>query len=109
MAWQQRNGRRYYYRSRREGGRVTHDYFVTGPLAWTVAKMDAGERERQQAQAEAEAALRRLYEEADALVGRLIAASKELVEAVLLADGFYRHQRGLWRRRSWAYAQRPNE
>ena len=31
MAWQKRNQLEYYYRSRREGSRITHDYFRRRP------------------------------------------------------------------------------
>ena len=88
---------------------MTHDYFGTGPLAWAMAKLDAEERDRRQAEADAEAAKRKPLEHADDLIRRLIAASDELSQAVLLAEGFYQHQRGPWRRRAWAYVQRQRD
>jgi hypothetical protein len=109
MAWQRRNERKYYYRSRRENGQVINDYYGTGPLAWTAAKMDAAERDRQKAQAETQAALKRPFEEGDAPVDRLMAAGKELIGAVLLSEGFYRHDRGPWSRRAWAYVRHQSD
>jgi hypothetical protein len=99
MAWRRRKQRKYYYRSRREGDRVKTDYFGTGPLAWAVAKMDAEARDREQAQADEEKTARKPFEDADGFVRRLIAASNELLRAVLLAEGFCLHQRGTWRRK----------
>jgi hypothetical protein len=109
MSWQQRSGQKYYYRARREGKQVTHDYFGIGPVAWAAAAMDVEERNALRTQAEAKTAIRRLFEEADAHVERLIAASDDLVRAILLSEGFYRHQRGTWRRRNWAYVQHESE
>ena len=109
MSWQKRKNRQYYYQPRREGKRVTHDYFGAGPLAWAVGKMDAEERDRRKAEAEAKTAMCKPFDEADAYATRLIAATGLLKQAVLMAEGFYLHQRGQWRRRSWAYAGRESE
>ena len=106
MSWQKRRQHDYYYRSRRDGSRVTHDYYGTGPLAWSVAKMDTEQREKRQAQVDSEAALRKAFAEADRWIDRLIAASEELLHAVLLSEGFYHHQRVSWRRRASAYVRR---
>ena len=108
MTWQRRSNGDYYYRSRRDGGRVTHDYFGTGPAAQVVASMDATERADRQAHADAKAAVRKPFAQADGSVRRLIAASEELVHMVLLSEGFYRHDRGPWRRRNRAYVRLSN-
>src|SRR5580704_11255678 len=104
MAWEVRGGRRYYYRSVREGGRVRRVYVGTGPVAEAAAEFDAlaranrnGVRERSKAAggdwqirlAAALGPLRRL----DALAGALAALA--LVEA-----GYHRPNRGDWRRRT---------
>ena len=52
--------------------------------------------------------MRKPLEEADALLGRLIAVGEELLAVVLLANGFYRHQR-TWRRRKSNYVRRQND
>ena len=33
MAWEERNGKSYYYQKRREGDRVVSEYIGTGELA----------------------------------------------------------------------------
>ncbi len=108
MTWQRRSNGLYYYRSRREGSRVTHDYYGTGPAAQVVASMDAAERVERTAHADEEMAARRPFEAADGWVQRLIAASEELLAVVLLAEGFYCHQR-TWRRRKWNYVRRQSD
>jgi hypothetical protein len=104
MPWQQRSKGKYYYRSRREGSRVKHDYYGTGPAAEMVASMDATERAERQSQADADAAMRKPFEKADGLLTRLITTSEELLSAVLLAEGFYCNQR-TWKRRGWAHVR----
>lgn len=41
MGWEVRRGKRYYYRSRRENGRVVKEYFGCGPEAEEAARQDA--------------------------------------------------------------------
>ena len=48
----------YWYRSRRNGGRVETEYLGAGPLGEFAALMDAQEQERRQAEREAQAAER---------------------------------------------------
>jgi hypothetical protein len=69
--------------------------------------MDITERAERQAHADADAAMRKPFEEADGSLTRLIAASEELLSAVLLAEGFYHHQRA-WRRRRWTNGRFPS-
>ena len=55
MAWEQRGGRRYYYRSVRMNGRVRKVYFGNGPLARKAAQEDqmrAGDDRRRRQAAE---------------------------------------------------------
>jgi hypothetical protein len=105
VSWQKRDAQKYYYRSRREGRRVTHDYFGTVPLASVLAQRDAEERERKQA----EVVLRNMFRVGDDAVRRLMAACKELLQAVLLGEGFHQYDRGPWKRRTWTYVRRQQE
>ena len=96
MAWEERSGRCYYYRKRREGGRVLSEYVGGGLAGEMAAMLEQMERERRAAEREpwrrqiaAEAALDQEVGEYDELVRRLTAAA-------LLASGYYRAKRQ-WR------------
>ena len=44
MAWEERRGRAYYYRSVRRGGRVAKEYVGPGPIGEPTASLDAERR-----------------------------------------------------------------
>jgi hypothetical protein len=100
MAWEQRGTHTYYYRSVRRHGRVTKEYLGTGSLAALVAAADTERQAQRQAQVEAwrqaQAALEALERQIDAWwdLGTL-----EL-KATLYTEGYYRHDRGTWRKRA---------
>ena len=92
MPWDRRG---YFYLSRRVGKRVTRDYFGRGPLAELAADLVAEMR-----RAEAAAAGRVEPLDAAAPPLRILGTWLDLAAAAhLLAAGFYRHDRGPWRRR----------
>jgi hypothetical protein len=99
MAWERRErGQPYYYRSRREGGRVVKDYVGAGEVAEIVAHVEESVRRRR----EEEAA--RWQEELTCLtvlaspVAELCGTAEILARACLVSAGFRRHK-GEWRRR----------
>jgi hypothetical protein len=98
MAWETRNGRSYYYRKEREGGRVKSVYVGCGEGAELLAQIDALENnEREEAPTLARMERERLQAqnaELDAL-GEII---RELAAATLVAHGYHQHKRE-WRRR----------
>ena len=52
MSWEERNGTRYYTRSRRQNGKIVREYFGRGRVAELHAKLDELKREeREEAQA----------------------------------------------------------
>ena len=101
MAWQVVDGRKYYYRHRRDGGRPRTVYVgaagsQAAELAATADDLrrlgrEAAARERQAEQAR--------HQEVEVPLVRLCAASDVLTRAALLAAGFHQHHRGQWRRR----------
>ena len=99
MAWVQNGERRYYYRSRWQGGRCVRVYVGTGAAAELAAAIDDLARVQQQI------AARALQEEQDRLAAaaaplqQLCEISEVLSRAALLAAGFHQHARSQWRRR----------
>ena len=102
MAWEQRGTKGYYYRSVRHGRRVTRTYIASGTFGMLAAELDAEERAERQAKAEAWQQARKEMETIDAQLTAWWDDSSTLVNAWLLAHGYYRHHRGDWRKRAVA-------
>jgi hypothetical protein len=98
MGWKTINGRRYFYKSEREGGRVRSVYFGPGASGAVMAEWIALERLEKAAERERE---REEREESDA-DERAISDWFDDVQAVadmaMIAANYHRH-RGEWRRR----------
>jgi hypothetical protein len=98
MGIETRNGRTYYYRKRRIGGRVVSEYVGCGLLAECAAGLDAEEQADRQERREKAQAERQRQEELDAQANRACAAVGAAVADALAVAGFHRHK-GQWRRR----------
>lgn len=98
MAWEERNGNRYYYRKRRIGDRVVSEYMGGGDLADAFAYLDGIDRNRQTLEREIDRAEREAQQEIDHQVDELISLARTLADATLLAAGYHRHK-GQWRKR----------
>jgi len=100
MAWETRKGvGRYYTRSKRVNGKVKRQYIGTGPAAEVIAALDADTRRSREEERTARIAHKDQMERAAALVDRSWAGVLGLTRTVLLANGYYRHHRGEWRKR----------
>ena len=95
MGWE----RGYYYRVRKEGGRVVREYVGRGPQAELVARLDAHQRQERDKDRAALAAERARLETLDAPLNELSELAELLARAALLAAGFHQHKRGEWRKR----------
>ena len=100
MAWERRGARTYYYRSVKRGRHVTKTYLGTGLLGELAEALDTEERAERQAKAEAWQQARKDMEALDAEISDWWNASNALVDACLTAAGYYRHERGPWRKRA---------
>ncbi len=98
MAMEQRNGRPYYYRKMRIGGRVHSVYAGSGDLATLWALMDAEKREEQSAEREAMKAEEDREREEERGVADWFDRVEAAADAAMFAAGFHRHK-GQWRRR----------
>ena len=98
MGWKTINGHRYYYKSKRVGGRVESTYFGAGESGSLMAELAAMDRldkaaERQEQQAE--------REESDAeerAIAEWFDHVQAVADAVMVEAGFHKH-RGQWRRK----------
>jgi hypothetical protein len=98
MGFEQRKAQKYYYRARRENGRVVKQYLGAGPAAAEAAAQDQARRRRRQQERDRQRELAAQY---DALAGGLEPywqACERLLALALAAHGYYR-RRGEWRRR----------
>ncbi len=96
MAWEERNGKTYYYQKRREGGRVISEYAGHGWLGDLASYTDSRERHERKV---ARLALQDLQVETrrvDRLIGTYRAEVQQLVKDTLQQAGFHQHK-GQWR------------
>jgi hypothetical protein len=97
VGWKERGNGRYYYRSRRVGGRIVTEYCGGAELGELCAWADREERKRK-ARANTPPPVE-AFAEADSGLDELNAIAEELVACALTRAGFHRHDRGEWRRR----------
>ncbi len=97
MGWEDRNGRSYYYRKERSGGRVRSVYVGTGSMARGLALLDGLDRAEKADERDARAREREADEIAEAVASAAGVVCDTLRTAVLLAEGFHTHKRQ-WRR-----------
>lgn len=97
MAWEDRNGRRYYYRKRRAGKRVMSEYVGSG-LAGEIAEIfDAEDRyEAEYKRAELREQKTRV-QAIDSQAGEIEKYSRAFTRACLLLAGYHPHK-GQWRK-----------
>jgi hypothetical protein len=100
MAWQEVDGRRYYYRGRRLCGRTRRVYVgpAGSPAAELAAAADDLRRLEREIAARESCAERERLREAEAPLLQLCQMTDALTRAALLAAGYRQHDRGEWRR-----------
>lgn len=99
MAWE----RGYYYRVRRENGRVVREYIGRGRFAELASELDALDRQKGLDEGRRDAAALRndkaKLDALDANIEALIESTDLLARAALVAAGYHQHKRGEWRKR----------
>jgi hypothetical protein len=97
MAWEDRNGKRYYYRKRRVGKRVISEYMGGGLAGELSALYDLEDKFKTDVQ---RAELTKVKEDAVKLDGKIREVeriTKAMTRAVLLLSGYHAPRRQ-WRR-----------
>ena len=102
MGWKYINGRPYYYRSRREAGRVVTTYCGNLEDGRLFAALDAEDRRKRQAAREEEWAERRRADEEEKDFASWFARVESVAESAMIAAGYHKHHRSQWRRRRMA-------
>ena len=96
MSWEDRDGRRYYYRKHRIGQRVVSEYIGSGLIAEMVSEQDEIDRFRRILENEAfmqtKAHNKKMEDELDSLID----VTRACVRACFLLSGFHPHK-GQWR------------
>jgi hypothetical protein len=98
MGWEQRGKQSYYYRKKREGGRVRSVYVGRGAVAQVRAEIIQKEQLDRKTEREAFRSARQADAEIDRQLATAEAAISAITNARLLADGYHRHK-GQWRRK----------
>ena len=98
MAWEERNGRSYYYSKERSGGRVRSVYVGSGEVAGLIAQLDMLQREEADHARQLERQARAQVEATAADYAALDELIKTITKGALLTAGFHMHKRQ-WRRK----------
>lgn len=99
MGWKNINGRWYYYRSRREAGRVVSEYLGAAERGGLFASLDTTDRTRRFLIRASEREERELAEREERELAEWFGRVEAVADAAIIAAGFHRHKRGEWRRR----------
>jgi hypothetical protein len=94
----ERNGRSYYYRSKRVGGRVVSEYVGSGPLVPLAAQLDLATRHRATMSRIDERTRIEEAEKADREQEAAFDRAEDVFRSLMVAAGFNQHARGDWRR-----------
>jgi hypothetical protein len=99
MAWENRNGRYYYYRKRRVGRRGISEYLGASEFAELLARMDVLDQEEARSKWRAERLELARWLALDREITETLDLCSDLTSAALLIAGLHTHK-GQWRRDS---------
>ncbi len=100
MAWEQRNGQRYYYRKKRKDGRVLSQYIGAGEIADLFSLIDRDEHlERRWNQIKWKMK-KDDAEKLDKDQKSLCNLTRQILRACLLVKGYHPHK-GQWRKKRY--------
>ncbi|MDQ3256487.1 MAG: hypothetical protein M3R15_21800 [Acidobacteriota bacterium] len=96
MAWEDRNGRSYYYRKERDGDRVRSIYVGSNETASLIAQLEEMRRDEQEEGRILARMDRERWHEQEAELDSLGEMMDAVATGVLLAVGYHTHKRQ-WR------------
>ncbi|MEQ8667714.1 MAG: hypothetical protein RIC12_00990 [Pirellulales bacterium] len=99
MSWEKRDNQRYYYGWRKRSSGREKIYFGRGPIAELLARRDQLERAKKAATDAVRHEFVAGIESNNTQLQEVAALVKQLVSAEMIAAGYYRHDRGRWRKR----------
>lgn len=101
MSWETRsNGKRYYTRSRRVGGRIQREYVGGGTVGELVSKLDEIDRESRLLEAELIRLARQQAERMDESLADFEELAENIGRGLLIVAGYHQHNRSEWRKRN---------
>ena len=109
VGWKRINGGLYYYRSRREGGRVRTEYLGPAGQAELFTYLDAEDKEQREAERERERAEREAIEREESELAGWFGRVEAIAQAALNAAGYHQHKRGEWRKRRHVRNEKPTD
>jgi hypothetical protein len=98
MGWKTINGRQYYYKSERQGGRVKSTYFGAGESAQLISLLLLEDRAEREAERDQRRAEREEYESEEKVVAEWFDDVQAVADAAMVAAGFHK-PKGQWRRK----------
>jgi hypothetical protein len=98
MGWKTINGHRYYYKSRRVGGRIETTYHGAGESASLFAQIDAIDRLEKVAEREKDRDEREESDSEEQTIAGWFDHVQTVADAAMVEAGFHKH-RGQWRRK----------
>ena len=96
MGWKTINGRRYYYKSEREGGRVKTTYFGAGESGLMMPQLALFGRRERPSWREANREEREESDAEEPAVSEWFDDVQAVADAAMIAAGFHKHK-GQWR------------
>jgi hypothetical protein len=97
MGWEKRGEKSYYYRKKREGGRVVSEYLGRGESAVLLSQFDRYDQLKNQINAEEKRKSREKEAEIDCKFKEIEQEINVLVEKFLMENGFYKTSSREWR------------
>src|SRR5687767_2732684 len=98
MAWEDRNGNRYYYRKHREGGSVVSEYVGAGYAGELAEIFDMEDHQEADYKRRKLRKQKRQAAAIDAQAGEVEKITRAITRAYLLLAGYHTHK-GQWRKR----------
>jgi hypothetical protein len=92
MGWKTINGRQYYYKSKRRGGRVETTYLGGAEFGLLLSLFDSEAREERDAKRAERRAEREEYEREESNTAEWFDGLQTVADTAIVAAGFHKHK-----------------